>query len=58
MKKAIFSFSVLFNATLLFGQTATPQQEAPPNEFATEFTVNKEQQLTDFLIIPCEGKTK
>ena len=43
---------------LLFGQTATPQQEAPPNELATEFTVNKEQQLTDFLIIPCEGKTK
>ena len=58
MKKSIFSFSVLLNSMFLFGQTATPQQEAPPNELATEFIVNKEQQLTDFLIIPCEGKTK
>ena len=58
MKKSIFSFSVLLNSMFLFGQTATPQQEASSNEVATEFTVNKEQQLTDFLIIPCEGKTK
>lgn len=36
------------------GQDATPQQQAPP----TEFMVNKEQELTDFLVISCEGKTK
>lgn len=58
MKKAIFFLSLSLNSTFLFGQTSKPQQEAPPSESATEFTVNKEQQLTDFLVISCEGKTK
>ncbi len=38
----------------LFSQDATPDQTPPPKEFS----VNKEQQLTDFIVIPCEGKTK
>lgn len=54
MKKFVFLFTTTLISTTLFGQDATPQQQAPP----TEFTVNKEQELTDFLVISCEGKTK
>ena len=54
MKKFIFLLSATLTSTVLFGQDATANQEAPP----TEFSVNKEQQLTDFIIVPCEGKTK
>ncbi|WP_312823237.1 DUF4468 domain-containing protein [Epilithonimonas sp.] len=54
MKKYIFLLSATLTSTVLFGQDATPQQEAPP----TEFSVSKEQQLTDFIVVPCEGKTK
>ena len=58
MKKITFFLSIALTSTGLFGQDATTNQDAPPMQNATEFTVNKEQQLTDFLIIPCEGKTK
>jgi len=38
----------------VFSQDATPDQTPPPKEFS----VNKDQELTDFLVITCEGKTK
>ncbi len=58
MKKFIFLFSTALFSTYVSGQDVATQQIATPNENATEFTVSKEQQLTDFLIIPSEGKTK
>lgn len=58
MRKFIFLLTTSLFSTFAFGQDATPQQTATPSENATEFTVNKEQQLTDFIVVPCEGKTK
>lgn len=48
MKKLIFLLSTTLISTSIFGQEAQP----------TEFSVNKEQQLTDFIVVTSEGNTK
>jgi len=55
MRKIIFFLSFPINI-IVFGQSISNnnEQTTSPNEF----TVNKEQQLTDFIVIICEGKTK
>lgn len=57
MKRKDYAFyTLLFLAfsNNVFSQEANPNETTPP----TEFIVNTEQQLTDFIVISCEGKAK
>ncbi len=51
---ALCSLLFLAFSNNVFSQNALPEQIPPPKEF----NVNKDQELTDFLVILCEGKTK
>lgn len=42
----------------VFSQDVASIQTPPPKESVEKFTVDKEQELTDFLVVSCEGKTK
>ena len=54
MKKFIFLFITAFNASLVFGQDATPLQTPSPSNF----TITKAEGLRPFIIVKTENKTK